>query len=66
MSNVQTGAEREAISLDHFLCTTGHIGRLKVISTQNVLAGDSYEDTIVGSFRSSPLRRGLVVRKRTF
>lgn len=61
MSNVQTGAEREAISLDHFMCTTGHIGRLKVISTQNVLAGDSYEDTIVGSFRLSPLRRGLVV-----
>lgn len=61
MSNVQLTAERVPCDLDHFVYSTGIIGRLKVLSTVPVVAGDSFELDTVGAFRLSPLRRGLSV-----
>lgn len=60
MSNVQLNASRDPIDLTHFVFSAGSIGRLKVLSTEVVLPGDSYELDLCGSFRLSPLRRGLV------
>lgn len=61
MSNIQTGAPRTPHDLSHFVYSTGENGRLKVLSTTNVIAGDSYQLDAVGAYRLSPLRRGLAV-----
>lgn len=61
MSNVLTSAERVPHDLSHFVYSTGSLGRLKVLSTVPVLAGDSFELNYVGAFRLSPLRRGLAI-----
>src|SRR6478609_806715 len=39
----------------------GQIGRLITISTNPVIAGDSFEMDAVGALRLSPLRRGLAI-----
>lgn len=61
MSNIVTGAERSPHDMSHFVYTCGAIGALKVISYQNLIAGDSLEMNTVGSFRLSPLKRGLAL-----
>lgn len=61
MSNVQISNERTPHDLGRFVFTCGDIGRLKVLDTTLVQAGDSYEANMVGAFRLSPLRRGLVI-----
>lgn len=61
MSNVQISASREMHDMSHFVYTCGDIGRLKVLSFENLNAGDSLEMNTVGSFRLSPLKRGLVL-----
>lgn len=61
MSNVQTSAERAPHDMSHFVYTAGAIGRLKVVSFENLNAGDSIEMNTVGSFRLSPLKRGLAL-----
>lgn len=61
MSNVQTGAERTPHDMSHFVYSSGRIGCLKVLSHQHVGAGDSIEMNTVGSFRLSPLKRGLAL-----
>ena len=55
MSNVETGAERDLIDLDHFVYSTGSIGSLKTLSVVPVVAGDSFQLDVVGAFRLSPL-----------
>ena len=52
---------RELIDLSHLVFSAGKIGCLKVLSTTVVLPGDSIDINAVGSFRLSPLRRGLAV-----
>lgn len=61
MPNIGTGAERTPHDLSHFCYNTGALGRLKTLSFTNVLPGDSIELDLVGSFRLSPLLRGLTV-----
>jgi len=61
MSNVQTSAERAPHDMSHFVYTSGNIGALKVLSHENVNAGDSLSMNVVGSFRLSPLKRGLAL-----
>lgn len=61
MSNVQTSAERDNCDLSHFVYSSGCIGRLKVLSTVPVVAGDSFKLDLVGAFRLAPFRRGLSV-----
>lgn len=61
MSNVDTSAERDMCDLSHFVYSTGAIGRLKTLSIQPVVAGDSYQLDLVGAFRLAPFRRGLSV-----
>ena len=48
MSNVETGAERDLIDLDHFVYSTGSIGSLKTLSVVPVVAGDSFQLDVVG------------------
>ncbi|MCY1701127.1 major capsid protein [Lelliottia sp. SL45] len=57
----QMDASRELIDLPHFVFSANDIGRLKVLSTSVVAAGDSFELDAVGALRLSPLRRGLAV-----
>src|SRR5207249_1345733 len=61
MSNIQTGAERMRHDLSHLIFLAGQIGRLITISTNPVIAGDSFEMDDVGALRLSPLRRGLAI-----
>lgn len=61
MSEVTTGAERALIDLTHFVYSSGSIGKLKVLDTVPVIAGDSFQLDLVGAFRLSPFRRGLSV-----
>lgn len=61
MSNVQTTATREPQDLGHLVFTAGKIGRLQTLSQVPVIAGDSFEQKLIGSIRLSPLRRGLAV-----
>lgn len=61
MSNVKLNAERTPHDLGRFIFTCGDIGRLKVIDSTPVMAGDSYEADMVGAIRLSPLRRGLAI-----
>src|SRR2546430_15678546 len=61
MSNIQTGAERMPHDLSHLGFLAGQIGRLIRISTDPVIAGDSFEMDAVGAVRLSPLRRGLAI-----
>src|SRR4051812_50193628 len=61
MSNIQTGAERMPHDLSHLGFLAGQIGRLIIISTTPVIAGDSFEMDAVGALRLSPLRRGFAI-----
>lgn len=61
MSEIQTHQERTPHDLGRLVFTCGDIGRLKVIDSTLVVAGDSYEADMVGAFKLSPLRRGLVL-----
>lgn len=61
MSNVTTGASRMPHDMNHLVYSCGEIGRLKVLSFQDVGAGESIEMDTIGSFRLSPLRRGLAL-----
>src|SRR2546430_7416576 len=61
MSNIQTGAERMPHDLSHLGFLAGQIGRLITISTNPVIAGDSFEMDAVGGVRLSPLRRGVAI-----
>src|SRR5260370_34488772 len=61
MSNIQTGAERMPHDLSHLGFRAGQIGRLITISTNPVIAGDSFEMHAVAAHRLSPLRRGLAI-----
>lgn len=61
MSAIQKGADRTPHDLSHFCFTSGAIGRLKVLDTVPVIAGDSIEINALGAMRLSPLRRGLAV-----
>src|SRR5260370_35080561 len=61
MSNIQTGAERMPHDLSHLGFLAGQIGRLLTISTNPVIAGDSFEMDAVGALRLSPLRRDLAI-----
>src|SRR5688500_20208208 len=61
MSNIQTGAERMPHDLSHLGFLAGQIGRIITISTNPVIAGDSFEMYAVGALRLSPLRRGLAI-----
>src|SRR5256712_12023042 len=61
MSNIQAGAERMPHVLSHLGFLAGQIGRLITISTNPVIAGDSFEMNAVGALRPSPLRRGLAI-----
>ena len=45
--------------LGHFVYQCGDIGRLTTLSVVPVVAGDSFQDSMVGSFRLSPMRRNL-------
>lgn len=45
--------------LSHFVYQCGEIGRLTTIHAIPVVAGDSFQDRLVGSFRLSPMRRNL-------
>lgn len=64
MSKVQTSAERSPHDLSRFIFSTGAIGRLKVIDHCLVQPGDSYDLSLNGALRLSPLRRGLVIDSR--
>lgn len=59
MSLINTSADRHPHDLSHLIFDAGKIGRLQTISTVPVIAGDSYEENLVGSLRLSALRRGL-------
>src|SRR5579872_7535494 len=61
MSNIQTGAERMPHDLSHLCFLAGQIGRLIIIFTTPVMAGDSFEMDAVGALRLSPLRGGLAI-----
>ena len=61
MSNVNTGAPRTPHDLSHLVFSCGKMGRLQTLSCVPVMAGDSFEQDLVGSFRLSPMRRGLAV-----
>src|SRR5256886_105057 len=61
MSNIQTGAERMPHDLSHLGFLAGQIGRLITISTNPVIAGDSFGKDAVGALRLSPLKRGLAI-----
>src|SRR5712671_8104440 len=61
MSNIQTGAERMPHDLSHLGFLAVQIGRLIIICTPPVIAGDSFEMAAVGALRLSPLRRGLAI-----
>lgn len=65
MSNVKLSAERTPHDLGRFVFTCGDIGKLKIIDSTPVMAGDSYECDMVGSMRLSPLRRGLAIDSKT-
>src|SRR2546429_53663 len=47
--------------VSHLGFLVGQIGRLIIISTTPVIAGDSFEMDAVGALRLSPLRRGLAI-----
>lgn len=55
------GKNREDIDLSHLIFSAGKIGRLMTLATTPVVAGDSFEQNLVGSLRLSPLRRGLTM-----
>jgi hypothetical protein len=61
MSNVQTGAQRTPHDLSHFVMSAGKLGQLQTLSAVPVLAGDSFDQNLIGSLRLSQLRRGLAV-----
>src|SRR5260370_42636311 len=61
MPNIQTDAERMPHDLSHLGFLAGQIGRLITISTNPVIAGDSFEMYAAGALRLSPLRRGLAI-----
>jgi len=61
MSIASTSCERTPHDLSHLIFSCGKLGRLQTLSSVPVIAGDSYEENLVGSIRLSPLRRGLVV-----
>lgn len=61
MATVKSHAERMPVDLSRFIFATGQIGALKTIDTTLVQPGDGYECEMVGSFRLSPLRRGLAL-----
>ncbi|AXF53134.1 MAG: major capsid protein [Microviridae sp.] len=56
-----TSVGRSPHDLSHLVFGCGKIGRLQTLSTVPVIAGDSYEENLIGSIRLSPLRRGLAV-----
>lgn len=61
MSAPETHAERTPHDLSHLVFSSGEIGRLQTLSTIPVIAGDSFEQNLVGAMKLSPLRRGLAV-----
>lgn len=56
---VQTSFPRQPQDLSHLVFQMGNIGRLTVLDCVPVVAGDSFEDTFVGAFKLSALRRNL-------
>lgn len=52
---------RDTYDLSHLIFSCGKIGRLKTLDTLNVLPGDKIDLNLIGSFRMSPLVRGLSV-----
>tara|TARA_Y100001960_G_C14777183_1_gene884029 strand:+ start:1164 stop:2510 length:1347 start_codon:yes stop_codon:yes gene_type:complete len=58
---IQKGAERTPHDLSHFVMSAGKLGQLQTLSAIPVIAGDSFEQNLTGSFRLSQLRRGLAV-----
>src|SRR5438477_12551047 len=61
MSNIQTGAERMPHDLSQLGFLAVQIGRLITISTNPVIAGDSFKMHSFDALRLSPLRRGLAI-----
>src|SRR5256885_1521305 len=61
MAGVQTVKKKIPHDLSHLGFLAGQIGRLITISTNPVIAGDSFEMDAVGALRLSPLRRGLAI-----
>lgn len=61
MSLLTTHAVRQPVDLSRFIFNAGRMGCLKVIDTVLVQPGDGFECDMVGSFRLSPLRRGLAL-----
>ena len=61
MANDIAPSTRAENDLSHLIFTCGEIGRVTTLSTIPVLAGDSFQDDMIGSMRLSQLRRGLVV-----
>lgn len=61
MTTLTSHAERQSVDLSRFVFTCGQIGRLKTVDITHVLPGDGFECDMVGSFRLSPLRRGLAL-----
>lgn len=61
MTIASTSTGRKPHDLSHLIFNAGKIGRLQTLATTPVIAGDSYEENLVGSLRLSPLRRGLAV-----
>lgn len=53
--------ERTLHDLTHYSAQVGKMGRLQTLSFIPVLPGDGAEIDLVGSFRLSPLRRGLTM-----
>jgi hypothetical protein len=54
-----TSCKRDVHDLSHLVFDCGKVGRLQTLTVVPVIAGDSYEEDLIGSFRLSPLRRGL-------
>src|SRR5262249_12619838 len=61
MSNIQTGAARMPHDLSHVGFLAGQIGRLIIISTTLVIAGDSFVLHVVAALRLPPVLRGLPI-----
>lgn len=53
--------QREEVDLSHLVYQNGDIGSLTTLSVTPVIAGDSVESIVSGSFKLSPLRRNLTL-----
>ena len=52
---------RTPYDLTHPIFSTGRIGHVKTLTTIPVVAGDSFEMSLMGNFRMAPLKRQLIL-----